>query len=111
MVRARGEASLRSSFKADPQSFDRTRSLECIGEKFGYVRVKSPRLFVLQLLLRSPPAVRLPVEVGEEDEEDRRVEQKKGRYQFRVAAVEHQGLGAVHEHQEKLHLQMERKGI
>lgn len=51
-----------------------------------------------------PSAVGLSVEVGEEGEEDRCVEEEQCRYQFGVAAVENEGLGAVHENQEELDL-------
>ena len=62
-------------------------------------------LLDLEFLLLSL-AVGLQVEVVEEHEEDRRVEEQQGGDELRVAAVEDQRLRAVHEHQEELHLEV-----
>lgn len=68
-------------------------------------------LFALYLFLCCDRVVRSSVEIREENEEDRRVKKKKSCYQFWVATVEDQGLRAVYEHQEELHLEMKRKYV
>ena len=68
-------------------------------------------LFALYLFPCCDRVVRSSVEIREEDEEDGRVKKKKSCYQFWVATVEDQGLRAVYEHQEELHLEMKRNCV
>lgn len=68
------------------------------------------RLFVLYLLGRLRGlgfAIGPLIEIGEKNEEYRRVQEKKRGNQFRVSAVEDQGLSAVHEDEEELDLKQQ----
>lgn len=74
-----------------------------VGTKIFPFVYSSCVLFSLEFLRGLSFAVSGSVKVGEEHEEDRRVNQQEGRDQFWIAAIEDEGLRAMHEHQEELH--------